>query len=148
MSYQINPTFAAGNILTASQLNILRDNIEYLYGLAAGANIPFTGEMLTGSGESRRWTFRHRSRYLHYQMRQMNGTSDELDIRMGPSNTIVYTDATNRSAPYTWSGYLDLEATAFLPTIGDFYTLYVEYDFTSGNDFRIDYFIESDSTVL
>lgn len=148
MPYQTNPTFSSGNVLTAAQLNILSENIEFLRALTSGVNIPFTGEKMSGSGESRRWTFKHQGRYLHYKMRMVNGTSDELDIRIGTSESIEYTDATNRSAPYAWTGYIDLAATVEDPAIGAFYQVFVEFDFDSGNDFRIDYFIESDSTTL
>lgn len=148
MPYQTNPTFTAGNVLTAAQLNVLSENIAYLYSLIGGPNTPFTGEKLTGTAETRRWTFRRKGRYLHYKMRLLSGTSDELDIRLGSSATIEYTDATNRSSVYTWSGYIDLTTTTENPAIGDFYEFYVEFDAVGTVDFRVDYFIESDNTTL
>ena len=41
MAYQTNPTFADGSILSASDLNILADNTEFLHGLVTGVNMPF-----------------------------------------------------------------------------------------------------------
>lgn len=101
---------------------------------------------MTGSGDSRIYTFRRQGRYLHYKFRLTTGTSDELDIRI--DGTIEYTDATNRSATYTWTGYEDLTATTSNPAVGDFYEVYVEFDFASAGNFHVDYFIESDSTTL
>lgn len=146
MSYQIPPTFADGNVLSAAQMQILSDDIEFLYSLVSGVNTPFVGQVMTGSGTSRAYTFRRQGRYLHYKFRMVVGTSDELDLRI--DGTAEYTDATNRAAPYTWSGYADLQATTSAPDIGEFYTAEVEFDFASGNDFRIDYMIESDSISL
>lgn len=148
MAYTTNPTFADGNILTAAQLNILSDNIEFLYSLISGINVPFSSQTLTGSGNTRKWISRRQARYLHYQFRLTTGTSDELDIRLGAADTIEYTDATNRSAPYTWTGYLDLTATTENPAVGDFYHVFVEFDFAAAGEFIVDYFLESDSTTL
>lgn len=146
MAYQTNPTFTDNNVLLASELNILADNIAFLYSLVSGVNQPFTGETMTGSGNSRSWSFRRQGRYLHYKMRMVTGTSDELDIRI--DGNIEYTDATNRAAPYSWTGYVDLQATTSAPDIGEWYEVYIEFDFTSGNDFRVDYLIESDGLSL
>jgi hypothetical protein len=147
MAYQTPPTFADGNVLSASQLNILSDNCEFLYSVISGINIPFTGETMTGSGDSRIYTFRRQGRYLHYKFRQTSGDSDEVDIRI--DGNIEYTDATNRTSPYTWTGYEDLTLTTSAPAVGDFYEVYVEYDMLgSPGNFHVDYFIESDSTTL
>lgn len=146
MAYQVNPTFTDSNVLSAAQLNILADNIAFLYSLVSGVNQPFTGETMTGSGNSRTWSFRRQGRYLHYNMSIVNGTSDELDLRI--DGNIEYTDATNRSAPFSWTGYVDLQATTSAPDIGTWYEVFAEFDFASGNDFRVNYLIESDSTSL
>ena len=101
-----------------------------------------------GNGNTRKWVARHQARYLHYQFRLTSGTSDELDIRVGAGEDIEYTDATNRSAPYTWTGYIDLEATVADPAPNSFYSVFCEFDFASAGDFIVDYFLESDSTTL
>ena len=146
MAYQTPPTFSSGNVLTAAQMNILSQNLEFFWSLVSGINVPFTGELMSGSGTSRAWTGRRLGRYLHYKMRMVDGTSDEVEIRV--DGTAEYSDSTNRSAPYEWSGLIDLNATTSNPAIGVFYEITVTFDFTSGNDFRIDYFIESDSISL
>lgn len=127
-------------------MNTLANNIAFLYSLVSGVNQPFTGELMTGSGTSRPWSFRRQGRYLHYKCQILVGTSDEIEIRV--DGTAEYSDATNRGAPYTWSGYIDLQATTSAPDIGEWYEATVTFDFTSGNDFRVVYLIESDSTSL
>ena len=146
MAYQTPPTFSSGNVLTAAQLNIISENIEFFWSLVSGVNIPFTGEKMTGSGTSRGWTGRRLGRYLHYKMRMVTGTSDQVDVDV--DGTTEYTDSTDRAAPYTWSGYIDLNTTTSNPDIGEFYEITVVFAFTSGNDFRVDYLIESDSVTL
>lgn len=146
MPYQINPTFTDGNVLLASQLQILADNADFLWNLVSGVNIPFTGDSLTASGTSRTYTFRRQGRYLHYHFEMTTGTSDELDVRLDGFNEAG--DATNRTAPYTWSGYIDLQATTSNPAVGDDYEVFVEFDFASAGTFLINYLIESESTTL
>lgn len=45
MAYSTPPTFVAGDILEAAQLNVLGENDEYLYGVAQG--VTFSGVELT-----------------------------------------------------------------------------------------------------
>lgn len=116
--------------------------------MVSGINVPFSSQTLTGSGDSRKWIFRHQARYLHYKLRLTSGTSDELDIRVGASETSEYGDGTNRSSPYTWEGYIDLTATTEDPADNAFYAVFCEFDFASAGELVIDYLLESDSTTL
>lgn len=68
MAYTTPPTFTTGSILSAAQLNILSDNIEYLNGFVVGTspamvsvNIPVDGDVL--------FLIRHTQRYLHFKYR-------------------------------------------------------------------------------
>lgn len=146
MPYQVNPTFSSGAVLSSAQLNILSENIEYLYSLISGVNVPFSGDTLTASGDSRTYTFKRQGRYIHYSFELASGQTDEVDIRIDGS--AEYTDASNRSSPFSWSGYVDLQATTANPAVGDSYEIYVEVDFLSASVFKVVYFIESDSTTL
>lgn len=148
MPYTSNPAFADGNVLSAAHLQILADNAAFLYSLISGTNTPFSSQTLTGSGDSRRWIFRHQARYLHFKFTLDGGETDEVDIRLGAGEDIEYTDATNRSGPYTWEDVIDLEGTVENPAMGSFYQVYVELDFNSAGDFIIEYFLESDSPTL
>lgn len=51
MSFVTPPTFADGNVLSASQLNTLAANQNYLAGLASSVNPGFTEFNLGGSGD-------------------------------------------------------------------------------------------------
>lgn len=148
MAYQTPPTFSSGAVLSAANMNILSQNLEFFWGLVSGVNVPFAGQTMTGSGNSRTWTFRHVGRYLHYKITLNGGTSDELYIRVNGNRE--YSDATNRSNPYTWSGYIDTNAITAPPAIGTFYDTYIEIAFAGGggSDLQIVYLIESDSTTL
>lgn len=146
MPFPSLPSFSDGAVLTASSLNTLVEATEFLYALVSGAQQGFSSQTLTGSGTSREYHFRRQGRYLHYKCRLTTGTSDELDIRI--DGYAEATDATNRSSPYSWTGYVDLQATTSAPAVGDWYTVVAEFDFASGGDFIIDYFIESSETTL
>jgi hypothetical protein len=145
MAYTTPPTFADANVLTAAQLNILSDDIEFLYSLITGINIPFTGDQFS-SGVSRIYTFTRQGRYMHYKGRLTSGDSDEVIIRIDGSTE--YNDATNRASPYTWSGYIDLTATTSNPAVGDSYEVTFQFSPNPTGQFHLDYFIESDSTTL
>jgi hypothetical protein len=145
MAWTTIPAQADGNVLTAAYLNILSDNIEFLYSLISGINIPFTGDQF-GSGVSRVYTFTRQGRYMHYKARLTSGDSDEVILRID-GNT-EYNDATNRASPYTWSGYIDLTATTSNPAVGDSYEVTFQFSPNPTGQFHLDYFIESDSTTL
>lgn len=147
MPYTTNPTFSDGNVLTSAQMGILADNIEFLYSLTSGVNIPFTSETITLSGDSRLWTFRRQARYLHYKIRSTQNDTDQIDIDVN-GNT-EYTDATNRIGAYTWESYIDLTGISAVPAVGDFYQVFVTFASLAGpNEWVVDYFLESDSTTL
>lgn len=147
MAYTTPPTFADDTILTAANLNILSDDVEHLYGLISGVNIPFSSQTITASGESRRWIFRRQARYLHYKIRNITNDTDELHINVNGNDE--YDDVTNRSGAYTWEGYIDLTGITAVPAVGAFYEVYVDITFDTGpNDLRVDYLLESDSTTL
>jgi len=147
MAYQTNPTFSDGNVLTATQLNILSSNIAFLHSIVSGVNQPFTGQTITGDGDSRSYTFRRQGRYLHFQCTNVTNDIDEFYIRI--DGTREYTDVTNYSGNHVYSSYIDLTGTTSAPAVGDFYEVHAEIVFLSGpNELSVDYFIESDSTTL
>jgi len=126
MAYSAPPTFVNGNVLTAAQLNILSDDVEYLYGLVSGVNIPFNSITTTINlrSNNNQWLLRHAYQYLHYKARVTANDNDDFDIfitQSGGYDIKVYTDSTTRSATYTYSGYIDLEdcTTWVSPASGD-----------------------------
>lgn len=109
MAYQTPPTFSSGAILTAAQLTILSDDLEFLYGLtASGINAPFASLRVTANltSTNNQWLIRNLHRYLHYKARLLANDNNDLDIFY--NGVRVYHDGTARSATYTYSGYVDL----------------------------------------
>lgn len=140
---------ADGAVLPSSVLNGLADNAAYLYSIVSGINTPFSADTLTGASNpesSRSWTFRHRARYLHYKLRLTNNETDSVEILV--DGVQEYLDATNRTAPYTWSGYLDTTAFTSPPALGAFYSVRINVDWNTPGDLVVDYFLESDVTAL
>jgi len=146
MAYTTPPTFADTNVLTATQLNTLSGDVEFLYSITHGMNIPFTSETMTGSGDSRHWQFRRRARYLHYKARVTSNTTDRFRISINGNYDVD--DGVNRSAPYTYSGYEDLTLITAVPAVGDFYEVYITLAWSVVGELVVDYFIESNSTTL
>lgn len=149
MPYTSPPNFSDGAILTATQLNNLSDNIEFLYGVVQGVNVPFSSLRTEGielTSANNQWTVRHLHRYLHYRMRQITGTSSNVKIYY--NGQTVFEDGGTRNAPYTWSGYIDLNSSPGGLTIGNVYDIYVTNDFAAGNVFSVDYLLESDGTSI
>lgn len=68
MAYTTPPTFVDDAVLSAAQLNILAQNVEYLYGLAQGANIPFAQTTVGLNYQESVWVIRHRARYLNVSL--------------------------------------------------------------------------------
>lgn len=147
MPYTTPPTFADGNVLSATELNTLSEDVEFLYSITHGMNIPFTSETRTSTGDTRHWQFRRRVRYLHYKIRSTQ--NDTSRVRINVNGNWEFDDPTNRIGAYTWSGYIDLTAITAVPAVGDFYEVYAELTPLVGpNEWVIDYFIESNSTTL
>lgn len=148
MAYVAPPTFVDSNVLLASQLNTLGDDIAFLYSKISGANIPFVcEETAAGGGFTYVYKIRHMHRYLHYKMRQIASDSDSISIEY--DNTTIYSDGGNRTAPYTWSGYIDLDSTPGGLTIGDDYEIQAHVAQVTGSGVTfLDYFLESDSTTI
>lgn len=64
MSYVTPPTFGDDSVLSASQLNVLSNDIAYLWGIAQSANIPFARLTLDLNYVPSVYLVRHRVRYL------------------------------------------------------------------------------------
>jgi len=144
------PTFADGAILTAADLNIIADNIEFLHSLVAGINVPFSSDTITGGSgtlvTSRNYAVRYVARYLHYKIRITDGETESLDIFI--NEVSEFNDAVDRTAPYEWTGYIDLEGITTPPTLLDWLSCRVPVDFNVGGNVVLDYLLQSDETTL
>lgn len=139
MAYTTPPTFADGSYLTATNLNILSDDIEYLHGRAHQVN---TGCLLIdftpGSGVTETKTvhfLRHFSNTFRYRARVTQGTIDALVIKYvnsaGTTTTVLNDGGTNPSNPYTWTGTVDISSHSFV--VGDYYEIRVEVTGQTGS---------------
>lgn len=142
------PDFNDGEVLGAAKLNQISDAIEFLHGLITGVNIPFL-TVGGGSDFSQNYRIRHVGQYLHYKIVMSSGTHDVLQISY--DGTVVYEDLGSQSAPFTWEGYVDLHDTGVItptPTIGDFYSLSINFEYNANGDALVHYLLESNSTTL
>ena len=145
MPFSTPPTFADGNILSASQLNTLTNNDLYFRSLLGNnTNTGFMTEDINTDRDSAKWVFRRTRQYIHYNIAMLSGDSDRLIIYVNGAQEL--NDGVNRTG-YTWSGYFDLDAITNPVTDGDFYEVYVNIEFISGS-LRVNYFIESDDTSI
>ena len=71
MAYQTPPTFVTGGILSAAQLNILSDDIEYLNGFSVSSNPAMTSVHLDVDGDAF-FVIKHTQRYLHVKFRALD----------------------------------------------------------------------------
>lgn len=147
MAYTTPPTFTdLTTILSAAQLNILSDDVEYLNGLIEVVNPPFTSYTY-GSGEmgARKWTVRHRHRYLHYNLTIASGNINP-DLRLWYNGVKVreWTSGNELTAPVAITGYIDLQALTL--TQNQWYEVYWGGD-NSGTTTAY-YFFESPTATL
>ncbi len=153
MSWSTPPTFVDGTLPTDAELNIVRNDIAYLYELfTANGAIAFNGisSNVDLSADNNSFTFIHVHRWLHYHVELESGEIQDFIIVY--NGVDVYEDATNRTAPYIYDGVIDLEDTGVIsptPTIGEEYVAYFAIDFTAGtNEVHVQYLIEHPEATL
>lgn len=150
MSFQTNPTFVDAAVLSASDLNILSDNTEFLHGLVSGVNTPFAKVEYTSDWDDTdtKWEMVHSAQYLHFKARLT--MTDVTSFQIWVAGVKVYEDTTQRAAVYTYQGYVDLDASAASLTLGDPYEVYLAGTFTTSPPHKliVDYLRESGSTTL
>lgn len=150
MPYTTLPTFADGDVLTAADLNLLADNIEFLFGLVSGVNVPFSSDSIAGSSgvltSSRPYAVRYQARYLLYKIRVVGGETEQFEIIINEVQEVV--DTVDRTAPYTFEGYIDLEGITTPPTLLDWLSVRVAIDWNVGGSAVLDYLLQSDETTI
>ena len=167
MAWTTPPTFTDGNVLSATQLNVLSDNCEYLYGLVTAPNVPFSSLKSTGTSldsTNNSWFIRHKYNYFHFRIEF--GTEDIHADGLGiylDGNEIFQSDDDWVNATDTISigfgtgisttdtavfGYVDISGLSL--TVGTWYEIYVDVPFSAGgSDYCVvAYMLESDSTSL
>lgn len=142
------PTFSDGSALSASQLNILSQDLEYLYGIVQTAQPAFPSHFfnqdLTSSNNG--WAIRYQHRYFHYKMKLL--TNQNKNLHLFVNGTDYTLDSTTRSSPYTYSGYIDVNAQGL--TVGNFYDIYFTCDLNPNATTYaiIEYVIQAETTSL
>ena len=81
--WQTPPTFTDADVLSAAQLNIIRDDLEFLKGLSGTVNIPFAqidqDLRTTLASNKSYYQIRHRAQYLNMYVQWFNdGGVDHL----------------------------------------------------------------------
>lgn len=122
MAWTTPPTFSDGAILSAAQLNILSEDIAWLWERAqqtnVGREIP---SISVGDGDEDEISVAivHKFKTLEYRIAMTAGTFDDLTIQY--DTTTVFTDSNDRSTPYVYSGTVNL--TGFGLTLGQVYRI-------------------------
>lgn len=148
MAWTNPPTFSTGAVLTAAQLNILSDDVEFLYGKIQAVNVPFSclvsaSDLTSGNNG---WRIIHRHRYLHYRMSIDGWNCFNVSIYVNGTQFVI--DSTTRTN-WVWSGYLDLNPLSL--TNGTQYEIYLVNNVDNTNlsaRFKVEFLGESDSTTI
>ena len=145
MAWTTPPTFTTGNVLTATQLNILSDNLSYLYGVLQSPMHPFHVISISATDAANSFYFRYRKRYLHYKSHVFTGSTVH-GCSLWVNGTKVFEDTNDRGSEYVYSGYVDLTSGLSL-TENNLYEVHWDLGASSGG-FAIDWLRLSGSTTL
>lgn len=165
MAYTAPPTFTAGSVLSAAQMNILSDDIEYLYGKVGGAVPAVNAHKTTSTGDDAYYAFRYKGRYIHLKYVLGSGAGNHVRVYVddGSEQKIFADESPNASTTNT--AVIDLLGTAWVSydyvggtsaggsatwtlSTGDVYLIHLDWDNGSNTDFTFQYIINSDSDTL
>lgn len=133
MPYTSIPTLSDGTILSASHMNLLADNVNYVGGLGGLPNVAFRQIRVSDAG-STYFHIRHRHRYLKAYYESTN--CDYIKIYY--NGTLVKNDG-DPNAAETYS--IDLNALGL--TVGNWYEIEVQTAFTSAGSLALKLMWES-----
>ena len=133
MAYTSIPTLSDGAILSASYLNLLAANANYLGGLGALPNVAFR-QIRTSSAGSTFFHMRHRHRYLKAYYESTN--CDYIKIYYNGSQVMNDGDP---DAAQTYS--IDLNALTL--TVGNWYEIEVQTAFVGTGELKLKIMWES-----
>ena len=151
MAWQTNPTFATDDVLSASDLNKLSDNADFLYARIQGINVPFSSVRVSDTdldATNNAWAIRHKHDYLHYKLELISGSIAGSDLSIyynaGTKLVDVETSPTELAIAQVWEDKVDVSGW----TVGDWYTLYITADYDTAAVFQVHYLVESDETSI
>lgn len=131
MPWQSIPTKTDGEILSASYLNLLSANQEFLYALANQANVPFASQRTTTNlfdASTMRWWGKHRLRYFHFKV----ATVANWNFARLYFNGVKI--AAQEANVNEFTGYYDLSSWANLPNYLGAWASGVSYDDSEQGD--------------
>ena len=124
MSYTTIPNLADGQVLTASWLNLLADNANFLNSLGGIPNLAFS-HVATSTGQSLYWHMRHRHRYLYVLVSFVNN-ADYFNVKYNGST--VYTNGDPSGTPT-----IKIDLNPLSLTVGNWYVVQVDCGFVGGS---------------
>lgn len=148
MAWTTPPTFSDNAVLSAAQLNILSDDLAYLYGLLqapqAAMTTLYANQHLASTNNA--WKIRYRHRYLHFRVTVALNVCTDLNLFVNGTQYVI--DTADRSQGYVYSGYVDVNSQGL--TLGTVYNCY----FTSTlspealSALLVEYLIQAEGTSL
>jgi len=150
MAWQTPPTFTDTDVLSAAQLNIIRDDLEYLYGLSQSVNIASVASRTDGINYR---YIRHRLQYLHIQFNSENGSGlAYYDYEVKYNGAIIISGSTTAGGgganETTTPTPVDLDVSPGSLTVGMWYPILITVTgngTVTGNYFETRYTFESES---
>lgn len=175
MAYTPPPTFTDGQTASAAQLNVLRDDIQYLYGIAQAPNPAMMVVRADGEWyqDNAYYAMRHKHAYVRFRIQGRwwaADSSDHPNVRAeiyvsnllgvnvnwfantpAPTTNVLNGDSTRTK---TWDTYFELEdVVGFAAAVGQVYEIKVTGVQESDGElvpstayFECTYIYESDST--
>jgi hypothetical protein len=151
MAWTTPPTFSDNAVLSAAQLNILSDDLAYLYGLLQAPQPAittfFSNQNLTSSNN--KYVFRYKHRYLHYRVTVADdgyGDNTNTLLELWVNGTRLLQDTNTRPTGYVYSGYVDLNSLGL--TLGTVYPAYWVSTLGTLSELLIEYLIQAEGTSL
>jgi hypothetical protein len=140
MAWTAPGTAVDGTVLSAAFLNIVRDDLEYLYGLSSGVNVPQSARSLsiTGAYGPNIWTFRHKADWLNIFLAWEidTGWVDHFSFELRAGATVLYS-ADPWPVAASGAQFFAFDTSGLV--IGDWYTLYLEIQAHTPEDPAIDH---------
>jgi len=140
-------------LLTATCLNALSQNVEHAFGMTQGMNVGFqtyVGDVSDLTGSDVIWMIRHKLDYFHYNI-VVDADLDDIYIKAllvdNSGSTITLYSNASPGSTHTFSGYVDVSS---LLSASNWYKVWVEIDYSDGETHATYVYdlYESDATSL
>ena len=141
MAWTTPPTFVTSSTASASQLNILSNDLEFLQGVAIAPNAPFQSYVFSISGTAT-YHLRYRYRYLHYSYTVASDPGDDVNIKVN-GTSVVHDGAPGEA---TVTSYVDLNSLGL--TAGSWYQVLFEWAKDANSVCTLHYLVTANVTSL